>query len=71
MQSAVVAVFSTLDDASAILIRLLIAVIIMLFVHLIFALILLAWAAAFILIAIYFFSPIHEHLVAASVPLGP
>lgn len=60
MQSAVVAVFSTLDDASAILIRLLIAIITMLFVHPIFALILLAWAVAFILIAIYFFRPIHE-----------
>lgn len=60
MQSAVIAVLSTLDDAFAQCCGLIIAIIAMLIVHPIFALILLVWAAAFILIAIYFFKPIHD-----------
>jgi ATP-binding cassette subfamily B protein len=60
MQSAGIAVLSTLDDALAQCCGLFIAIIMMLFIHPIFALILLVWAVAFILIAIYFFKPIHD-----------
>jgi ATP-binding cassette subfamily B protein len=60
MQSAAVAVLSTLDDAFAQCCGLSVAIISMLIVHPIFALILLVWAAAFIFIAIYFFEPIHD-----------
>lgn len=60
LHSGVITIFSTLDDALAQCLGLTVAIVTMLLVHPIFALILCAWAAAFILIAIYFFRPIQE-----------
>lgn len=61
MQSAVIAILSTLDDAFAQCLGLLVAIVMMLYVHPIFALILMLWLAAFMLIALCFFKPI-QHL---------
>lgn len=60
MTSGTIAIFSTLDDAFAQGVGLCIAIITLLIVHPIFALILLAWAIAFMCIAVYFFKPIHD-----------
>lgn len=61
MQSSVVTILTTLDESLAQCLGLLTAVIMMLLVHPIFAVILVIWVAAFILIAIFFFKPI-QHL---------
>lgn len=60
MQSGVTTIFTTLDDAFAQCIGLLVAIITMLVVHPVFALILFGWAIAFMFIAFYFFRPIQE-----------
>ena len=60
MTSGTIAIFSTIDDAFAQCVGLCMAIITMLIVHPIFALILLIWAIAFILIALLFFKPIHD-----------
>ena len=60
MTSGAITILSTMDDAFAQCVGLCIAIITMLIVHPIFALILLGWAIAFILIAVYFFNPIHH-----------
>lgn len=60
MQSAAINIFTTLDDGFAQCIGLLIAIITMLLVHPVFALVLLAWAVAFVLIAICYFKPIRD-----------
>ncbi len=68
MQSGFITILSTMDDTFAQCVGLLIAIMMMLLVHPIFALILFLWAAAFILIAIYFFKPIQQlsNIVATS-----
>lgn len=58
MQSGAITIFQTLDDAFAQCVGLLIAIIFMLLIHPVFAVILLAWATAFMLIAVFFFKPI-------------
>lgn len=60
MQSAVINILSTLDDAFAQCLGLLVAVIVMLCVHPVFALILVLWLAAFLLITLFFFKPIQQ-----------
>ncbi|KTD04409.1 putative fused transporter subunits of ABC superfamily: ATP-binding component [Legionella geestiana] len=60
MQSAAINIFTTLDDGFAQCIGLLIAIITMLLVHPVFALVLLVWAVAFVLIAICYFKPIRD-----------
>lgn len=60
MQSAVINILSTLDDAFAQCLGLLVAVIVMLCVHPIFALILVTWLVAFLLISVFFFKPIQN-----------
>lgn len=60
MQTAAVNIFTTLDDGFAQCIGLLIAIITMLLVHPVFALVLLVWAVAFVLIAIFYFKPIRD-----------
>lgn len=68
MQSAVTNIFSILDEAFRQSIGLCIALFALLIIHPIFALILLLWAISFLLIAMYFFKPIHElsHIFAIS-----
>ena len=60
MTSGTIAIFSTIDDGFAQCVGLIIAIITMLFVHPVFAFILLVWAMAFILIAVVFFNSIHD-----------
>ncbi len=60
MQSSVVTILTTLDESLAQSFGLLAAVVMMLLVHPIFALILVTWVAAFILIAIFFFKSIQN-----------
>jgi ATP-binding cassette subfamily B protein len=60
MQSAAINIFTTLDDGFAQCIGLLIAIITMLLVHPVFALVLLVWAVAFVLIAICYFKTIRD-----------
>ncbi|MCX7115725.1 MAG: ABC transporter ATP-binding protein [Gammaproteobacteria bacterium] len=60
MQNGAINIFITLDDAFAQCIGLCIAMITLLLVHPIFALILLIWATAFMLIALFFFRPIQK-----------
>lgn len=60
MQSAATTILSTLDDAFARGLGLLIAVTMMLLVHPVFALILSLWAASFILVTILFFQPMQN-----------
>ena len=60
MTSGTVAIFTTIDDAIAQIIGVIIAVISMLLVSPIFAGILLAWAIAFIAIAVIYFKPIRD-----------
>lgn len=60
MTNGVIAIFTTIDDAFAQIAGLLIAVISMLLIHPVFALLLLAWALAFMLIALCFFRQIQE-----------
>ena len=55
-----ISVLGTVDDGFAQVIGLSVAIITMFLVHPIFALILLGWATAFILIAVYFFKPIAQ-----------
>lgn len=58
MTNGVITIFSTLEDGFAQVVGLLIAVATMLLVHPVFALLLLGWALAFMLIALYFFKPV-------------
>jgi ATP-binding cassette subfamily B protein len=60
MTTGTVAIFTTLDDAAAQFIGILIAIISMLLVNPIFAVILLLWAVAFSLITIVYFKPIRD-----------
>lgn len=60
MTTGTVAIFSTIDDGAAQLVGVIIAIISMLLVHPIFALILLIWAIAFIVIALLYFAPIRD-----------
>lgn len=60
MQSSAITIFTTLDDALAQCIGLCIAIMMLLLVHPIFALVLLLWATAFILIALCFFKSIQQ-----------
>ena len=60
MTSGTVAIFSTLDDGFAQIIGLTIAIISMLLIHPVFALILLLWATAFVLIALVYFNSIRD-----------
>ncbi|MCD8500232.1 MAG: ABC transporter ATP-binding protein/permease [Gammaproteobacteria bacterium] len=68
MQSAVINILTTLDDAFAQCLGLSVAVIVMLCVHPIFALILAVWLASFLLITFLFFKPIQNfsHVFAVS-----
>ena len=60
MHSGVISILTTLDDAFAQVLGLIVAVSVMLLVHPLFAVILLGWTAAFLWIAYYFFSPIQQ-----------
>lgn len=60
MISGIVTVLSTVEDALAQCAGLVIAILMMLTIHPIFALVLMGWAMLFILIAIYFFQPIQQ-----------
>lgn len=60
MQNGAINIFITLDDGFAQSIALCIAIVTMLLVHPVFALILLGWALAFILIALLFFKKIQD-----------
>lgn len=60
MQNGAINIFTTLDDGFAQCIGLLIAIMTMLLVHPVFALILFIWALSFIVIALFFFKPIHD-----------
>lgn len=61
MQSGVVDIFTTLDDLYAQTLGISVAVIILLFIHPIFSIILLGWTVAFLLITFLFLKPI-QHL---------
>lgn len=58
MQNGVADIFSTLDDAYAQSLGLMVAITTLLFIHPVFAVILMGWAAAFLLISFYFLKPI-------------
>lgn len=58
MHSGVIAILTTLDDAFAQLLGLLVAISMLLLVHPLFAFILMGWAGAFLLISYFFFHPI-------------
>ena len=58
MHSGVITILTTLDDAFAQLLGLIVAIGIMLLVHPLFAVILMCWAASFLCISYYFFYPI-------------
>lgn len=61
MHSGVISILTTLDDAFAQLLGLIVAIGMMLLVHPIFGVILLGWAASFLCISYFFFYPI-QHL---------
>ncbi|MGQ3892872.1 ABC transporter ATP-binding protein [Legionella sp. CNM-4043-24] len=60
MQAASVNIYTTLDDGFAQCIGLFMAIVMMLLVHPVFALVLLIWAAAFVLIALCYFKPVRD-----------
>ena len=60
MHSGVIAILTTVDDAFAQALGLIVAIVMMLLVHPIFAVILLGWAASFLCISYYFFYPIQN-----------
>lgn len=60
MTSGTIAIFTTIDDALAQSIGVLIAIISMLLIHPIFALILLIWTISFLLIAVVYFKPVRD-----------
>lgn len=60
MTSGTITIFTTIDDALAQCIGVLIAIISMMLVHPVFALILLVWAISFITIALIYFKPVHD-----------
>lgn len=68
MQAGIVEILTILDEVHAQILTLTIASMILLYVHPVFALILLAWAATFLLITFYFLRPISHlaHLFAES-----
>jgi ATP-binding cassette subfamily B protein len=68
MQSGVIDIFSNLDDMYAQTLGLSVAIITLLFIHPIFAVILMGWAVAFLLITFLFLKPIQQlsHVFAES-----
>jgi ATP-binding cassette subfamily B protein len=68
MQGGVIDIFSNLDDMYAQTLGLSVAIITLLFIHPIFAVILLGWAIAFLLITFFFLRPIQQlsHVFAES-----
>ncbi|CAM3123429.1 ABC transporter ATP-binding protein [Legionella steigerwaltii] len=60
MTAGTIAIFTTIDDAAAQIVGLIIAIISMLIVQPIFALILLIWAITFLGIAIVYFKPVQD-----------
>lgn len=60
MHSGVITILTTLDDAFAQFMGLVVAMAMMLLVNPVFAVILLLWAAAFLLISYFFFAPIQN-----------
>ena len=68
MQSGVINIFTTLDDLFAQTLGISVAVIILLFIHPIFAVILIGWAVAFLCITFLFLKPIQNlsHVFAES-----
>lgn len=60
MTSGSITIFTTIDDALAQLIGIIIAIISMLLIHPIFAVILLTWAVAFLAIAFIYFKPVRD-----------
>jgi ATP-binding cassette subfamily B protein len=68
MTMGTVSIFTTLDDAAAQIVGLIIAIISMLLIHPIFGLILLIWAICFLSIAFVYFKPVQNlsHIFASS-----
>lgn len=60
MNSGVISIITTIDDAVAQLLGLIVAVVMMLLVHPLFAVILLGWISCFLAITYYFFSTIQN-----------
>lgn len=60
MQHGVIDIFTTLDDLYAQTLGISVAAIILLFIHPIFAVILLGWTLAFLLITLFFLKPIQQ-----------
>lgn len=60
MTAGTIAIFTTIDDAAAQIVGLIIAIISLLLVQPIFALILLIWAIAFLGVAIVYFKPVQD-----------
>lgn len=60
MTSGTIAMFTTIDDAAAQIVGLIIAIISMLLVHPVFALILIIWAIIFLGIAMVYFKPVQD-----------
>ena len=60
MTAGTISILTTAEDGAAQLVGLFIAIITMFLIHPIFAVILLAWAIAFIGVAVYFFKPIQQ-----------
>ncbi len=60
MTAGTIAIFTTIDDAAAQIVGLIIAIISMLLVHPLFALVLLIWAIIFLGIAMVYFKPVQD-----------
>jgi len=60
MQNGIIDIFTTLDDLYAQILGLSVAILTLLFIHPVFAVILLGWALAFVLIAFLFLKPIQS-----------
>jgi ATP-binding cassette, subfamily B, bacterial len=60
MHSGIINIFTIIDEGFAQCVGLVIAIVMLLKVHAIFALILLLWSSAFVLISVYYFKPIQN-----------